>query len=165
MAPRIDVDPLLAPVRVPAEILHELCQHALETAPEECCGLIVGNSLERYRRLVRCQNVMAAKHEEDPREYPRGPDTAYFMSPHDYQMAQHDADEAGEVITAVYHSHVGADLYFSEMDLAYAQQPGFPFPKADQIVVGVIEHQVPRVAVFRRDGSAFAGHRAEPASA
>ncbi len=165
MAPRIDVDPLLAPVRMPAEILHELCQHALETSPEECCGLIVGNALERYRRLVRCQNIMTAKHEQDPVEYPRDGRAAYHMSEHDYQQACREAEEAGESVTAVYHSHVGADPYLSEMDLLYAQHAGFPFPDADQIVVPVYGRQVRDVAVFRRVGSGFAGHPAEPAGA
>ena len=162
MAPRIDVDESLEPIRMPAEIFHELCQHALETSPEECCGLIVGNSLERYRRLVRCQNVMTAKHEENREEHPRDGRAAYHMSEHDYHEAWREAKEAGETITAVYHSHVDAAPYLSEMDLDYAQHALFPFPDADQIVVPVYEGRVGDVAVFRR---VFVGYRAEPASA
>ncbi len=165
MAPRIDVEKGRAPVRMPAEILHELCRHALEASPEECCGLIVGNSLERYRRIARCRNLMTEKHRENRSEYPRDGRAAFYMSEHDYLKTSREAEESGERITAVYHSHVGAGPYLSEMDLDYAQHAGFPFPDADQIVVPVYERRVRDVAVFRRVGSGFVGYRAEPASA
>ncbi len=101
MARRVEVDQSLAPVRMPARILHELCQHALETAPEECCGLIVGNSLERYLRLVRCRNDMTTKHQNDPTEYPRDGRAAFYMNEQEYLKAWRDAEEAGENVTAV----------------------------------------------------------------
>ncbi|MGH0032113.1 MAG: Mov34/MPN/PAD-1 family protein [Myxococcota bacterium] len=166
MARRVDVDRSLEPVRIPADIFHGLCQHALEleASPprEECCGLIVGDSLERYRRQVRCRNEMTARHEQDPNTYPRDGRTAFFMSPHDYDKAMREAETAGQRITAVYHSHVGAGPYLSDMDVAYAEQPGFPFPEADQIVISVYERVVREVAVFRRTGNGFVGHPVEP---
>jgi len=58
-------------------------------------------------------------------------------------------EEQGQEVTAVYHSHVGAAAYFSEMDQAFATQPGFPFPKADHLVVSVLGHRVHEVAIFR----------------
>jgi proteasome lid subunit RPN8/RPN11 len=61
----------------------------------------------------------------------------------------------------VYHSHVGADAYLSEMDLEYAAQPLFPFPDADQIVLQVFDRTVRRVAVFRRYAEGFVGHPVE----
>lgn len=161
MASRVEVDQTRAPVRMPARILHELCQHALETLPEECCGLIVGNSLERYLRLVRCRNEMTAKHQQDRTTYPRDGRAAFYMNEHDYLKAWRDAEEAGELVTAVYHSHVGAGPYLSELDVAYAEHAGFPFPEADQIVVPVFERRVRDIAVFRRSDSRFAGHPVE----
>lgn len=158
MARKVEVDATLAPVRMPAQILHELCQHALETLPEECCGLIVGNSLERYRRVVRCRNEMTTKHLMDPKLYPRDGRAAFYMSEHDYLKVWRDAEEAGEAVTAVYHSHVGAGPYLSEMDVAYAGHAGFPFPDADQIVVPVYERRVQGVAVFRRTALGFTGY-------
>lgn len=158
MARRVDVDQTLAPVRMPARILHELYQHALETLPEECCGLVVGNSLERYRRVVRCRNDMTARHNEEPTVYPRDNRSGFYMNEHDLLKALREAEEAGEIVTAVYHSHVGAGPYLSELDLAYAEHAGFPFPDADQIVVAVDERVVRDVGVFRRVGARFQGH-------
>jgi proteasome lid subunit RPN8/RPN11 len=161
MASRVEVDFELAPVRMPARILHELCQHALETLPEECCGLIVGDARCRYLDLVRCRNEMTAKHQQDPTVYPRDGRAAFYMSEHDYLNAWREAERAGRVVTAVYHSHVGAGPYLSEMDVAYAQQAGFPFPDADHIVVPVFEYRVQGVAVFRRSAGGFTGHAVE----
>ena len=158
MADKVEVDQTLAPVPIPARILHELCQHALETSPEECCGLIVGNSLERYLRVVRCRNEMTAKNIEDSITYPRDGRAAFYMSPDDYVKVLEEAEVAGEIVTAVYHSHVGAGPYLSEMDLAYALHAGFPFPEADQIVLDVFDHRVRDVGVFRRADSRFVGH-------
>lgn len=158
---KVEVDATLAPVRMRASILHELCQHALETLPEECCGLIVGNALERYLRVVRCRNEMTARHQRDPVVYPRDGRAAFYMSEHDYLKVWREAEEAGETVTAVYHSHVGAGPYLSEMDLAYAEHAGFPFPDADQIVLPVFERRVQNVAVFRRSGQGFTGHDIE----
>ena len=161
MARRVEVDPDQKPVRMPARILHELCQHALETLPEECCGLIVGSVRERYLDLVRCRNEMTAKHQQDPTVYPRDGRAAFYMNEHDYLKAWREAEDAGRMITAVYHSHVGAGPYLSEMDVAYAQHAGFPFPDADQIVVPVFEYRVQGVAVFRRSSAGFVGHPVE----
>jgi len=161
LAQRVEIDHSQAPVRMPAQILHELCQHALETLPEECCGLLVGNSLERYRRIVRCRNEMTARHQLDPVVYPRDGRAAFYMNEHDYLKAWRDAEEAGESVTAVYHSHVGAGAYLSEMDLAYAENQFFPFPNADQIVLPVYDRTVRDAAVFRRSGAYFTGHPVE----
>ena len=160
---RIEVNPELAPVPVPAGVFHELCAHAVESAPEEeCCGLIVGNALERYLRVVRCTNEMGALHEKDPERYPRDARSAFYMSQRDLESASRSADERGERITAVYHSHVGAGAYLSPMDLAFAEHAFFPFPDADQIVVTVFERTARDIAVFRRTEHGFMGHRGEP---
>lgn len=162
MRRRVELDRTLAPVPMPAKVVHELCQHALAAEPEECCGLIVGNSLERYLRSHRCLNIMTHLHENDPEAYPRDGRSAFFMNPQDYADAQKMAEEAGMMITGVYHSHVGAGPYLSEMDLAYAEHAGFPFPDADQIVVPVYDRVVRDVAVFRRTEQGFVGHPIDP---
>ena len=159
---RIDVDDSLAPMGLPADLLHELCRHALETQPEECCGLVLGDAERRFQQLVRCRNEMTALHQKDPDTHPRDGYTAFYMSPHDYLKALEYAEAAGLGVTAVYHSHVGVGAYLSEMDQEYAAQPLFPFPDADQIVIPVYDRTVRPVAIFRRSADGFAGHPAVP---
>ena len=163
MQRRVELDETLPPVRLPARILHEICQHALESLPEECCGLIVGNALERYRRPVRCRNEMTAPHHRDPERYPRDGRAAYYMNDHDVARVRREAEEAGECVTAVYHSHIGAGAYLSALDLAHAEHAFFPFPDADQIVVPVFERTFRDIAVFQRGEAGFAGHPVERA--
>lgn len=133
----------------------------MEWAPEECCGLIVGNSLERYLRVERCTNEMTAMHVADPQQYPRDGKTAYYMSTKDVLRVQRETEAAGEVITAVYHSHVGAHPYLSDVDLEYAEHALFPFPAADHIVVQVMEQSARGVGLFRRGTRGFSGHPVE----
>jgi len=164
---RVDVDGSLPPVVIPGRILNELCAHALETLPEECCGLIVGDARQRYRGLVRCHNEMSRRHREDPVAFPRDGRQGFYMSEGDYLRAREQARAEGGSVTAVYHSHVGVGSYLSEQDLEYAENPFFPFPEADQIVVAVFERHVKGIGIFRREGYGrpFAGRSVEASGA
>jgi proteasome lid subunit RPN8/RPN11 len=83
------------------------------------------------------------------------------MSEHDYLKAVQEAEAAGARVTAVYHSHVGAGAYLSPMDLEFAEQPLFPFPEADQIVIPVYDRTVRELGAFRRTAYGFVGHPVE----
>jgi len=106
----------------------------------------------RYREVARCRNDMMQLHRRDPITYPRTGEKAFFMNPHDYVEAQERARQNGSRVTAVYHSHVGAGAYLSEMDLEYAENDFFPFPESDQLVVAVLDAKVAGVGLFRRAG-------------
>jgi proteasome lid subunit RPN8/RPN11 len=148
---RVELNPSLAPAPMPRRVLNEMCAHALETLPEECCGLVTGRDGSRFRSVYRCRNTMTLQHRSDSVAYPRDGREAYYMSELDYLKAQRDAQEQGEVVTAVYHSHVAAGAYLSEMDREYAEHELFPFPDAAQIVLAVGEGKVVEVGIFRRD--------------
>ena len=152
MGRRTDVDGSLSPVLMPGRILNELSTHALEAELEECCGLIVGDDRERYQQLVRCRNEMTQRHQNDPLRYPRDGTEAFYMNEHDYQRAQEKAEAEGRRVTAVYHSHVGSAVYFSEMDLEYAENEWFPFPDAEHIVISLSEGAVHGLGLFSRQG-------------
>jgi proteasome lid subunit RPN8/RPN11 len=152
LARRVDVDASLPPLALPGRILHELCAHALETLPEECCGLILGRGTARYGRVVRCRNEMTRRHLADPLTHPRDGRAAFWMNEGDYMDAQAQAAAAGEEVTAVYHSHVDVGAYLSELDLEYAEHALFPFPAADQIVIAVHERRVVTLGVYQREG-------------
>jgi len=163
----VAVDRELPPRRMPARILDEIFRHALDTGPEECCGLVSGDEEQRYRRIYRCRNEATARHLAEPDVYPRDGRRMFVMNELDYQRASEEAVARGERITAVYHSHVGSDLVLSALDQEYACHPAFPFPDADQIVIAVRDGRVAGAALFERDpGAGFAPGRrleAEPA--
>jgi proteasome lid subunit RPN8/RPN11 len=143
------------PIGIPARILNELCEHAREAEPEECCGLVLSAGGLRYGRAVRCRNEMTRRHEEDPAEFPRDSRSAYYMSASDVLAVTREAERSGEHVTAVYHSHVGAAAYLSHDDLEYARNPLFPFPYADQIVLSVFERTVREIKIFLRSDGEF----------
>ena len=150
----IEFDAGASPVVFPGRLLNELCTHALETRPEECCGLVTGVADDRFRHVYRCRNTMTLQHQNDPVSYPRDGREAYYMSETDYLKALEEAESQGESVTAVYHSHVAAGVYLSEMDQDFADHALFPFPDAAQIVLAVGASAVDRVlgaGMFERD--------------
>jgi proteasome lid subunit RPN8/RPN11 len=165
MREQIPIDPNATHVPVSGRLLNELCTHALETRPEECCGLVTGVAGDRFRNVHRCRNTMTLQHQNDPVNYPRDGHHAYYMSETDYLRAQQEAESCGEEITAVYHSHVTAGVYLSEMDQDFADHELFPFPMAAQIVLAVGAQRVDRIlsaGIFERDaGGHFRGRTLE----
>lgn len=133
--------------------MQELCSHALDTDPEECCGLITGDAAECFRHVWRVSNVMNTMHASDPAIFPRGARHAYYMSETEYLHAISEAEFRGEQVKAVYHSHVEAPAYLSAEDIAYAVNPLFPFPEALQIVLGVARGRIEEAAIFEREGA------------
>lgn len=146
---------------MPEAALHEIRSHALEAVPEECCGLVLGRAVDdpeqRYRRVYRCRNVMDRMHQEDPLGFPRTNREAFYIDPAELVRAAGEAEAAGLAVTLVYHSHVGAQAYFSEMDQAYAGVPGFPFPGADHLVVSVLGRTLQGEGLFRAEGGGWVG--------
>ena len=151
----VRIGPELAAVPIPAPVLNEVCRHARENFPEECCGLIVGDRRERFREARPCRNEMTQRHQRDPASYPRDNRQAYFMSPTDYQLIHEESSARGLFVTAVYHSHVDTAAYLSELDLECAEHRFFPFPDADQLVVALHDRSaVPEIGLFERRGAA-----------
>ncbi len=158
---RIELDTSLAPVTISGRVLNELCAHARETQPEECCGLIAGNDEELYRSMYRCRNEMTLCHRKDPAQYPRDGKKAFLMNQVDYLTALQEAEKVGEEVQAVYHSHVGAGVYFSEMDQEFAEHELFPFPDVAHIVIAVWDGPAAQFGIFDRrvDSEGFVGRR------
>lgn len=161
---RIELDSKLEAGLMPAEVLHEICRHALDVAPEECCGFVFGDEQNRFLRSIRITNIMTKMHLEDPKAFPRDARFAYYMAETEYQRALEEAEARSERVTAVYHSHVAEDCYLSADDLAFAEHPLFPLPEASQIVVSVLADRIETVGLFERvgaEGNVFQGRLLE----
>lgn len=156
---RIFVDRDQVPLPVSVRALAELREHARETHPEECCGLILGRKRADLERVVRCRNEMTRLHRQDCEQFPHDGREAFHMNEADVLQAQRFADAEGWIVTGVYHSHADAGPYFSTLDQEFASQPGFPFPDAMHVVISVLEGMVKEVAAFARhdSSSGFAG--------
>jgi proteasome lid subunit RPN8/RPN11 len=154
---RILVDRSLAAATAPPRVVSDLQEHARETHPEECCGLVLGEKPGQLVQVFRCRNEMTRLHQIEPGQYPRDGREGFHMHEADVLAAQREADARGWLVTGVYHSHADAGPYFSTLDQEFAAQPGFPFPEALHIVISLLDGLVNEIAVFERAAGGFSG--------
>ena len=114
-------------------LIAEMITHALEADPEESCGLLVGN--ETADRVVRMQNV-----------HPQ-PGRRYEMSPVELMRVEGSAEDNGEQIVAIYHSHTFTQAYPSETDVNNAVQSGWTDPV--YVLVSLVEKWRPVVRAYQ----------------
>ena len=110
----------------------EVCAHAREARPAECCGL-AGGAAGVARSIYRLTNVAA------------DPLTAYEAAPRELFEAQRLMRERGEELVAIYHSHPrAADPSPSERDVRLAY-----YPRARHLIVGFAQGGACVVRAFR----------------
>lgn len=128
-------------------------QHARDTFPDECCGLVVRRG--EAESVERVSNVQDLMHQRDPEQFPRSARIAYTMGPEAGPLLL--AVEKGEIeLLAFYHSHPDHDAYFSEEDKRQATGAwGEPsYPDAGQLVVSIYGREVKVVKAFAWDAAA-----------
>jgi proteasome lid subunit RPN8/RPN11 len=96
-------------VEIAAEARAAILAHARDTAPFECCGLLVGRA-GRIERAVPARNLA-----ERP--------TRYLLDPADHIRVRRAAREAGETVLGFYHSHPTSAPVPSSTDLDEASYP------------------------------------------
>ncbi len=94
-------------VRLPASVLRDIVAHARRTAPEECCGLLLGSAgntgstgspLDVEDADVQVEGSVPA------RNLRRSP-TRYLVDPADHFAAIRTARQQGRAVIGAYHSH------------------------------------------------------------
>ena len=89
--------------------LASVTNHAVETYPEECCGVILGgDGGDEVHRLVNIQNRL---HATDPETFPRDARIAYTMDRKELDTVLEQGERRGMSLKAVYHSHPDHDAY------------------------------------------------------
>lgn len=94
--------------------LDAVSQHAVETYPQECCGIFLGEFSGddwRVTSVMRAGNLVT-KSKED----------RYQLDPMDRFRAEQEAKRAGVAIVGFYHSHPDHDVYFSKTDLENSEE-------------------------------------------
>jgi proteasome lid subunit RPN8/RPN11 len=101
-----------APVVLPAPVRRAILRHVRETAPRECCGLLLGAG-RRIQYAVPMRNVA------------RRPRTSYRIAPGDHLQLRRWLRQFGPTlgIVGAYHSHPGGPARPSPRDLAEAHYP------------------------------------------
>ena len=109
----------------------EIFEHAHESAPRECCGLI-GGAEGNAQTIYRMRNAAA------------DPLVTYEAAPEDLFAAQRSMRERGELLLAIYHSHPRSDdpkPSATDVRLAY-------YPSAVYFIVG-LGGEEPSLGAFR----------------
>jgi len=131
--------------------LRSLC----EADPErETCGFVIrrAGALE----VVPIPNVADRYHAADPAHFPRTSRDSYLLDPRVQLRTLQDADAAGAVVVAVWHSHVEVGAYFSAKDRADAVVDGVQqVPGAEYLVLGVKAGRVTEIRRYRLVGGEF----------
>jgi proteasome lid subunit RPN8/RPN11 len=128
-------------IRIKRTALEEVHRHALESYPDECCGVVLSGDGEHHVRRV--DNIQGRLHLEDPIRNPRDARVAYFMDPRQLYAVLSEAERPGRQILAFYHSHPEHAAYFSEEDRRRAMAWDEPaYPGAFYLVVSVLSGAV-----------------------
>src|SRR3954468_7747677 len=105
-------------LRVARAIIDEIVAHALEDAPNECCGMIASRAGEAVR-VHRARNAAASP-------------LRYEIDGMEQYHIQTEIEDAGLDLGAIYHSHTRSAPYPSQTDINLAF-----YPESLYVIVGI----------------------------
>jgi proteasome lid subunit RPN8/RPN11 len=121
-------------LKLPRAYVDEMIAHARENAPNECCGIIAGNS-GKATKLYRAKNAAESPYR-------------YEVDTRDLVRINNDIQDNNWDFLVIYHSHTGTEAYPSETDRRLAF-----YPDAYYVLVSLMDENKPVVRAFRiRDG-------------
>jgi proteasome lid subunit RPN8/RPN11 len=122
-------------MKISASIYQDMVSHALEDAPDECCGMVSardGEAVAAYRITNSAHSPL--RYEMDPREQ---------LKVEFGEIYDHDLE-----VGIVYHSHTRSAPYPSQTDINLATHPD-----AVYVIIGVKDRDNPEVKGYTiRDG-------------
>ena len=115
-------------------VLDDLVEHAWESRPLECCGLLLGND-ERIVDSLRARNLAASP-------------TRYLVDPADHIRARRAARARALDVVGFYHSHPKGKATPSPRDILEAS-----YREALWVIVGLRDHAASNDAPGRENAS------------
>jgi proteasome lid subunit RPN8/RPN11 len=119
-----------ATLNLPQGFVDEMIAHALEDAPNECCGIIAGND-GAAAKLFRAKNAEASPYR-------------YKVDDKDLFRIYRECNENDWDFQAIYHSHTASEAYPSPTDVRLAF-----WPDAFYVLVSTKDPESPVVRAFR----------------
>ncbi len=117
-------------MRIAQSLLDELVEHALEDAPNECCGMVAARDGEAVR-VHRARNAAASP-------------LRYEIDGMEQYRIQSAIEDDGLELGAIYHSHTRSAPYPSQTDINLAF-----YPESLYVIVGVKDRGAPEVKAYR----------------
>ena len=115
---------------LPQAFIDEMIAHALDDAPNECCGIIAGQD-GRAVKLFRAPNSEASPYR-------------YNVDPKELFRIHRECDQNGWEFIVIYHSHTASEAYPSATDVRLAF-----WPETYYVLVSLIDRESPAVRAFR----------------
>lgn len=100
-------------------VLLEIYRHARFAYPEECCGMILASGVRP------CRNAQNHLHTIDPATFPQTAADAFCLEVGD-QILLAESMNSRDPVRAIYHSHPGGGLGFSDLDRSSMLLDGRP---------------------------------------
>jgi proteasome lid subunit RPN8/RPN11 len=117
-------------MRLERQYVDEMVAHAVEDAPNECCGIIAGID-GQATKLFRTKNAEASPYR-------------YSVDPKDLLRIFRECDDNGWSFLAIYHSHTASEAYPSPTDVRLAF-----WPEAYYVLVSLADKANPVVRSYR----------------
>lgn len=113
-------------IKIPKKNIEDMISHARSVYPQECCGLLAGNS-GIASNTYRMTNI-----DQSP--------FSYLMEPKEQFVALKDMRKKGIEMIAIYHSHPKTDAEPSNIDINLAY-----YPDAYYIILSLAEPMRPDI--------------------
>jgi len=125
---------------LPRRYSQEMIDHAREEAPNECCGILAGES-DRVLRLYRAVNAEHSPYRFD-------------IDSRDLYRIHSEVESLGWRFVAIYHSHPRGEAFPSATDVAMALLPGSGeaierWPATFYLIVSLAGPGSPLIRAFR----------------
>jgi len=117
-------------MELPRAFVDEMVAHAIEEAPNECCGIIAGKD-GQATKLFRAKNSEASPYR-------------YSVDPKDLLRIFRECEDNEWSFLAIYHSHTASAAYPSPTDVRLAF-----WPEAYYVLVSLAAKDKPVVRAFR----------------
>ena len=112
------------------QLIDEIVAHALEEAPNECCGMVAGSD-GTATRVYRARNAEASP-------------LRYMIDPQDQYRITMEISKREEEIAAIYHSHTASPAEPSQTDVNLADN----WPDPIYLICSVADPGAPSVRGF-----------------
>ncbi len=129
-------------MKLPKSFVDEMVAHALQDAPNECCGIIAGKD-GRAIKLYRAKNSEASPYR-------------YNVDPKDLLQIFRECEGNDWTFLAIYHSHTASEAYPSPTDVRLAF-----WPEAAYVLISLSDPARPVVRAFRIEDGAVTEERIE----
>jgi len=116
-------------VYLQAKYVNEMFNHAFQDDPNECCGILAGESGE-VKKLYRMTNPEASPYR-------------YRMDSKELLNVYNEIDDQGWEILAIYHSHTHSEAYPSATDIRLAT-----WPDSLYLLISLLDKQKPILRAF-----------------